>query len=418
MTTEPRVLQPSEWGAWYERVLSAFAGEETPEEHALYRSLTEIERCLGVWDEGRPVATAGLLSFRMAVPGGAVVPTAGVTMVSVAPTHRRRGILRSFMRRQLDDIRAAGEEPLAVLTASEAAIYGRFGYGLAAGRMAARIDTSRSTLSLPAPLAAEADGLELRASDTASALLAECEAVYARAVPLRPGMLERRPGWEHAPLLDPERRRGGASPLRCVVALRDGTPVAFARYAVKLGASASGAPEGEVRLQNLEAVDAAGHAAMWRFLWSLDLTTSIVTDNRPVDDPWLYLVDDPRRSVKHLNDDTLYARLVEVGDALAARSYGAPLDVVLEVEDTFCPWNSGRWRLSGDEKGAVCRPTRDAADLSLSVRELGRAYLGGVSLAALGSAGLVREVRPGSGALRAAATAFTSETAPWLPHGF
>ncbi|WP_369199981.1 GNAT family N-acetyltransferase [Streptomyces sp. PU-14G] len=418
MTTEPRVLQPSEWDTWYERVLSAFAGEETPEEHELYRSLTEVERCLGVWDEGHPVATAGLLSFRMAVPSGAVVPAAGVTMVSVAPTHRRRGLLRALMRRQLDDVRAAGEEPLAVLTASEAAIYGRFGYGLATSRMAARIDTSRSALHLPAPLAADADGLVLRASDTAASLLRECEAVYARAVPRRPGMLERRPGWEHTPLLDPVRRRGGASPLRCVVALRDGTPVAFARYAVKLGSDESGAPQGEVRLRDLEALDAAGHAAMWRFLWSLDLTTSIVADNRPLDDPWLHLVDDRRRSAKHLNDDALYVRLVQVGDALAARSYAAPLDVVLEVEDAFCPWNSGRWRLAGDEKGAVCEPTRDAADLSLSVRELGRAYLGGVSLAALGSAGLVREVRPGSGALRAAATAFTSATAPWLPHGF
>ncbi|MGP3991114.1 GNAT family N-acetyltransferase [Streptomyces sp. 3N207] len=417
MTSEPRVLQPSEWDAWYDVLLSAFASGESSEERELYRALTEVERSIGIWDEDRPVATAGLLSFRMTVPGGAVVPTAGVTMVSVAPTHRRRGLLRSMMRRQLEELRAAGEEPLAALTASEAAIYGRFGYGLATQALSAQIDTSRVALELPAGLAAEADGLRLRQSDDAASLLAECEAAYARAVPRRPGMLQRRPGWERMPLLDPERSREGASPLRCVVALRDGEPVAYARYAVKMQWTETDAPDGEVRLRELEALDPAGYAALWRFLWGIDLTTSIVAENRPLDDPWLHLVSDPRRCGTAVGD-SLYLRPVDVGAALAARCYAAPLDVVLEVEDAFCPWNTGRWRLSGDEKGAVCEPTRDAADLSLPVRELGRAYLGGASLTALAGAGLVREERPGSGALRATAAAFASEVQPWLPHGF
>jgi predicted acetyltransferase len=92
------------------------------------------------------------------------------------------------------------------------------------------------------------------------------------------------------------------------------------------------------------------------------------------------------------------------------------VDVVLDVEDAFCPWNSGRWRLSGDAKGAVCGRTSDAADLALSVRELGAAYLGGVSLASLAGAGRVRELR--QGALAEASVGFGATTAPWLPHGF
>jgi predicted acetyltransferase len=114
--------------------------------------------------------------------------------------------------------------------------------------------------------------------------------------------------------------------------------------------------------------------------------------------------------------DALHIRLVDVGPALAARTYQAPVDVVFEVEDAFCPWNSGRWRLMGDAKGASCERTTDAADLSLSVRELGAAYLGGVSLAALGGAGRVRELR--QGALSEASVGFASAVAPWLPHGF
>jgi predicted acetyltransferase len=90
--------------------------------------------------------------------------------------------------------------------------------------------------------------------------------------------------------------------------------------------------------------------------------------------------------------------------------------VVFEVEDSFCPWNAGRWRLSGDAKGASCERTTDSADLALSVRELGAAYLGGVSLAALAAAGRVRELR--QGALAEASVGFASTVAPWLPHGF
>ena len=92
-------------------------------------TLTEYERSIGAWDGDECVGTAGAFTFRLSVPGGASVPAAGVTMVSVAATHRRRGVLTSMMRRQLDDVRGWGE-PLAVLTASEPEIYGRFGYGV------------------------------------------------------------------------------------------------------------------------------------------------------------------------------------------------------------------------------------------------------------------------------------------------
>jgi len=107
---------------------------------------------------------------------------------------------------------------------------------------------------------------------------------------------------------------------------------------------------------------------------------------------------------------------VDVGAAFQARTYQAPVDVVFEVEDAFCPWNEGRWRLTGDVKGASCERTTDSADLALPVRELGSAYLGGISLTALAAAGRVRELRPG--ALAEASLAFGSAVAPWLPHGF
>ncbi|MFF8530744.1 GNAT family N-acetyltransferase [Streptomyces sp. SAS_267] len=409
MTTDVRVLRQADWDEWYENLIRAFGGvAESSDERELWNALTEYDRSLGVWDGENCVGTAGAFSFRVTVPGGASVPAAGVTMVSVAATHRRRGVLTAMMRRQLDDVRAAGEA-LAVLVASEPMIYGRFGYGIATSSMSAEIDTARVRLSVPPGT----DDVRLRYAAPGDSLEA-CEAVYARIVPRRPGMLARRPGWERLMLLDPESERNGASPLQCVVAERDGEVVGYTRFRVKPEWGPAG-HNGAVTMVDLEGLDPAARAALWRFLFDIDLTSTLRTRGRPVDEAWQHLVSDIRRCQLRVKD-SLHVRLVEVGAALEARTYQAPVDVVFEVEDSFCPWNEGRWRLTGDTKGAVCARTEDAPDLALSARELGAAYLGGVSLASLAAAGLVRELR--QGALAEASTAFASVVAPWLPHGF
>ncbi|MFG2448306.1 GNAT family N-acetyltransferase [Streptomyces sp. M41(2017)] len=409
MTTDVRVLRQADWDKWYENLIRAFGGvAESSEERELWNALTEYDRSLGVWDGEECVGTAGAFSFRVTVPGGASVPAAGVTMVSVAATHRRRGVLTAMMRRQLDDLRA-GNEPLAVLTASEPAIYGRFGYGIGTLQINAEIDTGRVRLSVPPGT----DDVRLRYAAPGD-VLDVCEAVYARRVPERPGMLARQPGWERLQVLDPEGERDGASPLQCVVAERDGSAVGYTRFRVKPGWGPAG-HDGVVQLEDLEGTDPPARAALWRFLSDVDLTTTLRTRGRPVDEDWQHLVSDIRRCQVRLKD-ALHVRLVDVGAALEARTYQAPVDVVLEVEDAFCPWNEGRWRLTGDAKGASCVRTGDSPDLALSVRELGAAYLGGVPLASLAAAGRVRELR--QGALAEASMAFTSVVAPWLPHGF
>ncbi|MFF7200323.1 GNAT family N-acetyltransferase [Streptomyces sp. NPDC008141] len=409
MTTELRVLRPAEWDAWYGELELAFGGAgEAPEERELWRSLTEHERSIGAWEDGDCVGTAGAFTFRLSVPGGTLVPAAGVTMVSVAATHRRRGILTAMMRRQLDDVRGLGE-PLAVLTASEPGIYGRFGYGVATWQLKAEIDTVRVRLSVPEGT----DRIRLRRVKPADAR-AECEAVYAQQVTARPGIPARRPGWERLPVLDPPADREGASPLQCVLAERSGEVVGYALFHNKASWTAAG-PDGTILLQHLDALDPQAYAALWQFLFGIDLTSTVQVINRPVDDPWQHLVSDVRRCNVRLRE-SLFVRLVDLGAALEARTYRTPLDVVLDVEDTFCPWNAGRWRLTGDAKGASCERTKESADLALSVRELGSAYLGGISLTALAAAGRVRELR--QGALAEASSAFGSDVAPWLPHGF
>lgn len=405
-----RVLHKEDWDGWYDTLIRAFGGvPEAAEEREMWHTLAEAERSIGAWDGDRCVGTAGAFGFRLTVPGGAPVRAAGVTMVSVAGTHRRRGVLTAMMARQLADVRSWGW-PLAVLTASEPAIYGRFGYGIGTYGMNLTAQTRRVRLSVPPGT----DDVGLRYAAPGEVLEA-CEAVYARRVPERAGMVARLPDWERVALLDPEGERGGASPLQCVVAERGGEIVGYTRFRVKPQWEVTG-PEGTVELRDVEALDPAAYAALWRFLFDIDLTSTLVAYGRPVDDPLLHLASDVRRLGVRVRD-ALHVRLVDVGTALAARTYQAPVDVVLDVEDAFCPWNSGRWRLSGDAEGASCERTTDAADLALSVRELGSAYLGGVSLASLAQAGRVRELR--AGALAPVSAGFgPGGAAPWLPHGF
>ncbi|WP_431044462.1 GNAT family N-acetyltransferase [Streptomyces sp. P1-3] len=415
MTTELRPLRPGDWDEWYGNLELAFGGvAEAPEERALWRELTEPERSLAAWDGNRMVGSAGAFSFRITVPGGALVPAAGVTMVGVLPTHRRRGVLRAMMRRQLAEVRALGE-PLAVLTASEPEIYGRFGYGIATHDLFAEIDTDRVRLDTPEGT----DAVRLRIARPAESAeaLAACEAVYAARVASRPGMLARAPGWERLAPLDPPAERAGASPMQCVLAESDGGEVlGYARYAVRPDWDMAG-PRGTVILRDMEALAPDAYAALWRFLFEIDLTSTVKVRSCPVDAPWQHMVSDIRRCRVRVRD-ALHVRLVEVGAALEARTYAAPVDLVLDVRDAFCPWNEGRWRLTGDAQRATCVRTDDGApaDLRLGVRDLGAAYLGGVTLTALAGAGRVAELRPG--ALAQASAAFRSDAAPWLPHGF
>jgi predicted acetyltransferase len=408
MTFEVRGLEDGQWDDWFDRTDRVFGGSAPPEERARLKAVAEVDRSIAAWDGDEIVGSAGAYSFRMSVPGGALVPTAGVTCVSVQPTHRRRGVLTSMMRAQLDDVRGRGEA-LAVLTASEPEIYGRFGYGVASKQLGVNIDTTRVRLTPPAGV----DDVTLRFVGPEEGLEL-CEAVYARVVAARPGMLARQPGWARTPLVDPPSQRAGASERLCVLAEVEGEVRGYARYAVTLDSTAGG-PDGVVLVRDVDAVDPVTYAALWRYLFGIDLTSRISSYNRPADDPLLHLVSDVRRCLVSTKEG-LFARLVEVGAALEARTYTTPVDVVLEVADSFCPWNEGRWRLTGDPKGAVCVRTADPADLALSVRELGAAYLGGASLSALAGAGRVRELR--DGALREAALAFGSDVAPWLAHGF
>jgi predicted acetyltransferase len=388
----------------------------------------EFDRTLAAFDDTTPVGVTMCYSFRLSVPGQEVLPAAGVTFVAVMPTHRRRGVLSSLMRRQLADVRDRGE-PLAILWASEAVIYGRYGYGRASwhlgftlrrgeGRLAGAVSAGAGA-GAGASAASAADGLRLRIAEPEAAL-PELAKVYDAVLATRPGMFGRNDAWWRSAIYDPVDQRQGASPLRCLLAEDASGPRGYALYSA-VDTWTGFLPENVLTVRELMAADPAASAALCTDLLSRDLTTEFRLPHRPVDDPLLYQLADPRRTRPKLNDN-LWVRIVDLPRALAGRRYSCPVDVVLEVRDEILPANAGRWRLStttaapGGGLAASCVPASSPADLALDVAELGAAYLGGTRLGALTGSGLVTELRPG--ATRQLSAALAWDPAPWCPMVF
>jgi predicted acetyltransferase len=377
---------------------------------AIAKDLFELDRGRGIGVfAGDELAGVGIISgLEMAVPGG-VLPEAGVLLIGVKPTYRRRGIMSRMIRHQLHTLHEEGAEPLAGLTASESVIYGRFGYGVATYGASFAVPRHRSGLR-PVP---GADQVRVRLVPTAESA-AVCEAIHARQVGKRAGMLVRPEPWGRVYGTDVEAWREGRSVLRTVLAERDGEAIGFARYRSKNDAGPSGLAAGYTDVSELYADDTAGYAALAGYLLTLDLVGGTKFYRQPVDSPLVYLLEDLRAAEMRVRD-VLYLRLVDVDRALAGRTYAAPVNMVLEVSDRLCPWNAGRWHLTGDEKGATCTQTAEPAELALDVRELAAVYLGGTTLAALAQVALVTELRPG--AVADATRAFATDLAPWLQFG-
>jgi predicted acetyltransferase len=377
-------------------VLRGFHEDYNPELWHPHRAVFEPERNFGFTVDGRWVSTCGAYTQRMMVPGG-TVPIAAVTLVTVHPSYRRRGLLRQMMTHQLEGIANQGTEPVALLWASEASIYGRFGYG----ETLSRLRLSGPTRALSFAPWVEFDGSvgEVEREE----FLPVAQRLRESWLADRPGALERNDAWWQIRLHDPEPWRRGASAYRFVLHFaQDGQPDGYAHFRVR-----EEGPEGrgEVTVENLDAATGPAYAGLWRFLLNLDLVSGFQRRDAPMDEPLRLLVTDPRAIRAELADGT-YARLVDVPAALMARRYAAEIDVVIGVADPMLAQNNRAFRLQGGPDGAEAEPSWHQPDLSLNVRELGAIYLGGVSPASLHRAGLVTEHTSGSVARVSAAFAW------------
>jgi predicted acetyltransferase len=417
-----RPVSPDEFDAFHTVEMHAFHGSPLSEDDRdLVLSRFEFDRSLAAFDGATPVGTAAAYSFQLSVPGHQALPAAGITWVSVLPSHRRRGVLTSMMHRQLADIRDRGE-PVAVLWASEAAIYSRYGYGRAMWHADFALHRGEGALAKTTPAD---ESVRLRIVDPAAAL-PELAKVYDTVLPTRPGFIVRNEAWWQRLIYDPPDDRQGVSPLRCVLAEDDSGPRGYALYSgLNSWDSETSLPDSVLTVREMMFADPAASTSLWADLLSRDLTTEFRLRQRPVDDPLLHQLADPRRARPRLKD-ALWVRIINVADALAGRRYSCPVDVVIEVRDEIMPSNAGRWRLTttgADETGcgleASCVPVAAAApeaDVALDITDLGAAYLGGTRLGALAAAGLVAERR--RGAVRQLSTALSWDLAPWCPVNF
>ncbi|MCX5417824.1 GNAT family N-acetyltransferase [Streptomyces sp. NBC_00059] len=400
-TTYPlRTIAAHETDAWARMVTTTY-GQDWREGGLRNAAVTlDPDRTIAAYEGGEIIGGTSVYGRVLTVPGG-ITPVAGITLVAVLPTHRRRGILTTMMRKQLTDLHESGGEPVAALNAAESTIYGRFGYGLASYVAELRGDKRFMALRPGTDLGAGTIRLLDRAE--ARPLL---EKVYESVRGAAVGWVDRTEKYWEAHLADGERVRDGGTALRFAVHLEPGgEATGYALYRSK----------GEfVRVIELAAATRPTYAALWRFLIDLDAHTDLAYDGA-VDEPLRHLLADPRAARTTVTDN-LWVRLVDVDRALTARRYSAPLDLVLEVQDTFCPWNAGRYRLSADGGTVTYGPTRAGADLRVTAAELGAAYLGGTTLAALAEAGRVEELRPG--AVAAASPAFRGAREPFHPSGW
>jgi predicted acetyltransferase len=409
VTYEIRGIDADDLNDLFYAVGTAFGDHAQPDQVDDERLTMEYERMIGVVQDGMIVAGAGAYSFDLTLPGATQVPVAGVTWVGVLPTHRRQGILTTMMAKQLDDVVERGEA-IAILTASEAVIYGRFGYGVASHCAVATIPDHRNEFRVEP----RAEGRARFVSTVEAEKL--LPPVFDAWRATRVGSVTRNEGfWAHR-WLDRERHRhGNSAAFRIVHEDASGQPDGYAVYRIKGGHD----EDHSMVVDEVIAPDPEVEASLWRTLLDHDLNSSVETGVRPVDDQLRWRLADSRAYAVTGYYDHLWLRVLDVCDAFTARRYCTSDSLVFEVSDRFRPAGAaaGRFRLDASPDGASCvrAGAGDEPDITLEAPALGSAYLGTVRFSTLAAAGRATGTRD---ALQRADRLFTPENAPFCSTDF
>lgn len=410
--TDPERFLATDHTVWFAEVSAAATAEQLiglPEER---RFAADVDGS----DPGTYAGVYGVFPLRLSIPGPDVgarrVPCAGLTWVGVHPDHRRKGVLTAMLRHHFEQVHEEAGTHVSALHASEPAIYGRHGYGLASLEL--EVSLGRGT-TLTAPYL----------DDAASAVTTQLVTVSDTDVPKRMRECHLANAGLGAVVGDagyytrichqlPEELRGKES-WRVLFARRDGLDVGFAMFR-RTHKWERARPAGELSVWALVG-DPAAQLVLLRRLVDFDLIGTVKVSTVGVDDPLLLWVGGPRATSDVATYDSLWLRLVDLPEALQDRTWSAPCDLVVEVTDTMAPWNDGSWRVRVDDAGeaAVERTTKES-DVRLRVDALGAAYLGGGNLVALQRAGLVAERR--KGAVAELWRAMRTEVSPTAAVGF
>jgi predicted acetyltransferase len=358
----------------------------------------DLDRTWGAFDRGRAVGSLRSLAFQLTVPGGRTVPADGISMVSVAATHRRRGLLTGMIGTALAAAVERGDVA-SILMASEWRIYGRYGYGAATEAADWKIDKIRAGAQSPLGELEYVTAAELRTL----------------APPVFDRMRLQRAGGLDRPEVRWDRDFGlvhmeGGEPDWDGRAVVHRDPAGEVDGYLRWHATWSEGLDNTLTVDELVAATDSAYGDLWRFALSIDLITHVAARSRPVDEPLPWLVADARFVQQTDRYDKLWVRVLDVPALLTGRDYLSEGRTVLEIVDK-AGYAAGRFALEAGPDGSSCRPTTESAHLTLPVTALGSAYLGGHRLGTLAAAGLLDEHRPG--AVRTADRLLGTDRAPW-----
>ena len=402
MAIEIRTIDEADVAGWVRCMATGFLIEPTETEAEDRRRGMTLDRTWAAIDQGQVVGTLRSFASTITVPGPAPLSTAALTNVTVAPTHRRRGLLSQMMTRDLRQSAERGE-PVGMLIASEYPIYGRFGYGAAIEGATWSIDASLARFRR------EATGTVELVDPTT--LAKEGPPIYERFQAGQPGAIERTSRWWDRILHQPPAPASdGSAHYQAVYRSPAGDHEGYVRYRATNHWDQM-RPAGSLTVEDLVAVTPEAYHRLWRYCCEVDLITRVEAPDRSVDEQLAWLVADGRVVRQTGRFDFVWLRMLDVGAALSTRRYLAPGRVVIEVVDPL-GLAGGRYLLDGGPDHAGCRPAGgESADLTVGVDGLGSVFAGGVSLQTLASAGRVDEHRPG--AVATADAMFRSHVTPW-----
>jgi predicted acetyltransferase len=418
--SQPEIVNPvsvDDADPWLRTFMTTMLGDphqdEFPKRLDRWVRAWDPDRTWGVRDRGRWVATLATEERTLTVPGTGTttndIPADAVTAVTVAATHRRRGLLTRMLSDSLQAAKDRGDA-VSVLLAAEWPIYGRYGYAPAT-------ITANYRYHLRRPGAKIAPGDPSRVRQAEPDELGEiAPAVFDAARRLRAGQVDRRsPWWDRRLALDGYEM---VSDARLNWFVHDGPDGADGLLSWKVSRDFElNGLLGAVEVSDLIAANDEAYQDFWAYLGGIDVIDEIELHDRPVDEPIRWLLGDGRALQQTEAVDFLWVRLLDVPAALSARGYAIEGRVVLDVVDLDTgSYGAGRVALTAGAHGTKCEPTDEPADLQISQRALASIYLGGHRLRQRDIMRDVTELTPG--ARDRVDVMFATSLAPWTQTGF
>jgi predicted acetyltransferase len=406
MPIDVRTVTEAEFPAWVKAMRDGFLSAPSEGDAERRLETADLSRTWGAFDGERIVGTLRSWACELTMPGGSFVTTSALTNVTVSPTHRRRGLLTRMMEPELRDAAERGEVA-GILIAAEYPIYGRFGYGPAAGRATLTVDAAAATF--PGPRTGSVELIDL------ATLRKEGPPLYERVRRTQAGTITRQEHWwddvcQVRPLPDDK-------PFKGFVALgRDdgGQPDGYVRYTVD-DHWQDFRPRITLEVEELLAVTPAAEERLWRYLCEIDWVKTVKAADRSTRELLPWFVGDARVVQESVRVDFLWVRPLDVPGLLASRTYLTPGRIVLEVADPL-GYAPGRIALEGGPDGATASATTEPADLTLEAATLGAVVLGGPTVREMAASGRI-DVHDGR-ALDVADAMFRTADPPWCTTWF